>query len=114
MAKDFPLTEGTIRHLQEHITHKIEEWGFDDETIHERLLLLTEELGELVKACRKISGMNVEEKREVERNVGEEVADVINLIFAVGIKLGLDIEKEFREKETKVNKRVYQRNAKKV
>src|SRR3989338_5064404 len=93
------LQEGTIKHLQEYIAHKVRERGFEDESLHERLLLLTEELGELVHACRKISGMNVDQNREITDNVGEEVADVLNLIFAVGIKLGLDIEKEFIEKE---------------
>ena len=106
------LQEGTIKHLQEYIAHKVRERGFEDESLHERLLLLTEELGELVHACRKISGMNVDQNREITDNVGEEVADVLNLIFAVGIKLGLDIEKEFIEKEKIVDQRVYKRAGK--
>ena len=106
------LQEGTIKHLQEYIAHKVRERGFEDESLHERLLLLTEELGELVHACRKISGMNVDQNREITDKVGEEVADVLNLIFAVGIKLGLDIEKEFIEKEKIVDQRVYKRAGK--
>lgn len=106
------LQEGTIKHLQEYIARKVQERGFEDESLHERLLLLTEELGELVHACRKISGMNVDQNREITDKVGEEVADVLNLIFAVGIKLGLDIEKEFIEKEKIVDQRVYKRAGK--
>jgi len=106
------LKPGTIKNLQEHIAHKIKERGFEDETLHERLLLLTEELGELVNACRKISGMHVDQNREITHTTGEEVADVINLVFAVGIKLGLDIEKEFIEKNIKVDKRFYKRGPK--
>lgn len=104
---DFKL--GTIKHLQEFVAEKIKARGFEDETLHERLLLLTEELGELVKACRKISGMNVDQNREIINKTGEEIADVINLIFAVGIELGLDIEKEFIEKNKKVDERFYKR-----
>ena len=74
-------------------------------------MLLTEELGELVKACRKISGMNVDQNRETLNKTGEEVADVINLVFAVGIKLGLDIEKEFIEKNKIVDQRFYKRSS---
>ena len=106
------LQEGTIKHLQEYIAQKVRERGFEDESLHERLLLLTEELGELVHACRKISGMNVDQNREITDKVGEEVADVLNLIFAVGIKLGLDIEKEFIEKEKIIDQRVYKRAGK--
>ncbi len=106
------LQEGTIKRLQKYIARKVRERGFEDESLHERLLLLTEELGELVHACRKISGMNVDQNREITDKVGEEVADVLNLIFAVGIKLGLDIEKEFIEKEKIVDKRVYKRAVK--
>lgn len=104
------LKEGTIRHLQEYIAEKIKERGFEDETLQERLIVLTEELGELVKSCRKISGISVDQNREITEQPGEELADVINLTFAVGIQLGLDIEKEFREKEEEIDKRVYKRN----
>jgi len=103
------LKEGTITHLQEYITQKIRERGFEDESLHERLLLLVEEVGELINASRKISGMNVDQNREISNKVGEEVADVLNLLFAVGTKLGLDIEKEFINKEKIVDQRKYGR-----
>ncbi len=106
------LKPGIIKELQEHIAEKIKERGFEDESLHERLLLLTEELGELAKASRKISGMNVDQNREIKNEVGEEIADMINMVFAVGIKLGLDIEKEFIEKNKKIDERIYKRNKK--
>jgi NTP pyrophosphatase (non-canonical NTP hydrolase) len=53
-------------------------------------------------------------KRKITLEVGQEVADVINLIFAVGIELGLDIEKEFVEKEKIVDARFYTRGEKKI
>ena len=108
------LKKETISHLQEYVGEKIKTRGFEDETLQERLLLLTEELGELVKACRKISGMNVDKNREIKNETGEEIVDVINLVFAVGIKLGLDIEKEFIAKEAIIDKRIYKRTSKKV
>ena len=103
------MEKGTIKQLQEHIARKIKERGFEDETLHERLLLLAEEVGELINACRKISGMNVDQAREITNKVGEEITDVINMVFAVGIKLGIDIEKEFFSKEERVDKRTYRR-----
>lgn len=106
------VNEGTIRHLQEYVAHKIEKRGFKDETLHERLLLLTEEVGELAKACRKISGMHCDNNREITTRVGEEIADVINMIFSVGIELGLDIESEYRKKEDIIDTRTYKRTNK--
>jgi len=103
------MEEGTIKHLQEHIAKKIKERGFEDETLHERLLLLAEEVGELINACRKIGGMNVDQEREITNEIGEEITDVINMVFAVGIKAGIDIEKEFSSKEQRVDKRTYKR-----
>ena len=108
------LKKETISNLQEYVAEKIKTRGFEDETLQERLLLLTEELGELVNACRKISGMNVDKDREIKNETGEEIVDVINLVFAVGIKLGLDIEKEFIAKEAIIDKRIYKRTSKEV
>jgi NTP pyrophosphatase (non-canonical NTP hydrolase) len=109
--EEINLEHGTVKKLQDYVAAKIKQRGFEDETLHERLLLLTEELGELVNACRKISGMNVDQHREIQNKVGEEVADVINMVFAVGIELGLDIEKEFIEKNEKIDKRIYARKS---
>lgn len=103
------LKKGIISELQEYVAEKIKERGFEDETLHERLLLLIEEVGELAKASRKRSGMYVEEGKDDKHQLGEEIADVINMIFAVGIELELDMEKEFLLKESENDKRSYKR-----
>lgn len=108
-GKTVLLKEGTITHLQEYIAFKVKQWGFDDETLHERLLLLTEEVGELVKACRKESGMYVNTQKKDTSSVEEEAIDVIQMIFAVVEKLGIDTEEAFKTKIEKVDKRVYKR-----
>ena len=63
------IKSGTLKHLQEYVAGKIEERGFKDESLHERLILLTEEVGELAKTCRKISGMNVDPAQNIEYEV---------------------------------------------
>ena len=40
------LKRGSIKDLQEYIQFKIKERGFEDETLHERTLLLVEEVGD--------------------------------------------------------------------
>ncbi len=112
MSNKAELPEGTITHLQEYMAKKIAERGFEDETLHERMILLTEEIGELAKVVRKSSGMNLEKKKEALENAGEEITDALNMIFAVGIKLGLNIEEEFKKKEAKNDQRTYKRSEK--
>ena len=113
MNDNLRLKAGTIKHLQKYVAEKIKQRGFEDETLHERLILLVEEIGELASACRKISGMNVDAGRNIKYSVGEEIADVINLVFVVGIKLGVDVEKEFFKKESQIDKRSYKRSTEK-
>jgi len=108
------LKPGTITQLQEYVGGKIKERGFENETIHERLVLLMEEVGELAKACRKISGMNVDSAREIKYKVGEEITDVLNMLFAVGIELDINIEKEYFDKERKIDQRTYERSQEKI
>lgn len=104
---EIQLTPGTLKTLQAYVGAKIEARGFAHETLNERLLLLTEEVGELVKACRKYNGIKVDQNRPNTTKPGEEITDVINMIMAVGIELGLDIETEYRKKEAIIDERVY-------
>ncbi len=106
------LKPETIKELQRYIAEKIKERGFEDETLEERLLLLTEEVGELIKACRKMQGMYVDVNKEKIHDLGGELADVVNMIFTVGIELGLDIEKEFLLKEAENDKRIWKSHEK--
>lgn len=106
------LKKGTIRHLQEYISQKCKEWNFEDETLHEKLLLLTEEVGELIHACRKISGMNLDTKRKKTAQIGEEMADVIMMAFDTAGKVEVDVEKELLKKIKIVDKRKYKRTIK--
>ena len=54
--------------------------------------------------------MHVDSNREINNKPGEEIADILNLVFAVAIKLNLDVETEYLNKENIINKRKYSRN----
>lgn len=108
--KNVPID--AIKELQEYVSSKIKDRGFDDETIHERLLLLVEEVGELVNATRKNRGSYVDEKRNITNQVGEELADVLNMLFAVADELKVDIANEFQKKEVRIDQRSYKRSKK--
>jgi NTP pyrophosphatase (non-canonical NTP hydrolase) len=106
------LKKGTLKDLQAYISFKIKERGFDDESTQEQLLLLTEEVGELINAYRKGSNMYVDQNRASDADVGGEIVDVINFLFAVAIGLGIDVEREFRKKEKVIDARQYERGKK--
>ena len=99
----------SIKTIQNYVQAKIDERGFSDETIHERLLLLTEAVGELVKAVRKVANMNVSAHSKTH-SVEEELADVLNMLFAVAIELKVDLEVAHKTKEAEIDKRVYKRS----
>lgn len=101
---NFPTN--SISQIQNYIEHKIHERGFDDETLEQRLMLLTEEIGELNKACRKRSGIKTGQHSD-DHHIGHEIADVINMVFAVGIQLGIDVEIEYADKESEIDKRAF-------
>lgn len=103
------LPAKTIENLQAYVAAKIIARGFDHETLQERLLLLTEEVGELVKACRKLNGIKVDANRLQTANPAEELTDVLNMVFAVAIELGVDLETEYYKKEKIIDERMYKR-----
>lgn len=100
------MKKGTLQEVQKYIAEKAKQRGFEDETLEQTLLLLTEEIGELTKACRKINKIKSKSTTE-SQNVGEEIADVITMVFLVGSKLNINIEKEFRRKDKIIDKRIY-------
>ena len=102
------LKENTIRNLQNYVSEKIKERGFDDETLQERLLLLSEEVGELLKACRK-TGIGHVKDTEKDYDIGSELVDVLTMLFAVAGELKIDVEKSFLKKEKEIYKRNYSR-----
>ncbi len=106
---EIKLPDQTIQNIQTYVAAKIKARGFDQETLQERLLLLTEEVGELVKACRKLNGIKVDVNRPLTTNPAEELADVINMVFAVAIELGVDLESEYYKKEKIIDERFYKR-----
>jgi NTP pyrophosphatase (non-canonical NTP hydrolase) len=85
------------------------ELGFDDETAQETVLLLMEEVGELAKALRKQSGIKCDESKNNYSSVGEEAADVFNLLLDLCTIQGIDLYEAFRDKNTAHMDRVWKK-----
>jgi len=103
------LTSGTIKHLQAYVKEKSTERGFDDETAGELLVLLTEELGEVMKAYRQQAGMYINDAVKTDSDIGTEIADVLIVLLELASKLDVDVESAFRKKERINEQRTYSR-----
>lgn len=88
------------------IKQLIIERGFDKETVPEVFMLLVEEVGELGKAIRKLSGVTTDKNSKVH-NVQEEAADVFWLLIDICNRLDIDLAKAFAAKEKKNQKRMW-------
>lgn len=89
----------TLHDWQKYIQSVLTERGFDNETVEQKFLLFTEEVGELAKAIRKISGVKMADNAR-EQNLKEEIGDVFILLVDICNKLDINLDEAVRLKET--------------
>lgn len=89
--------------LQDYVRAKSRERGFDDESVAQKFMLLSEEVGELAKAARKLAGIKTASKEKTQ--AGEEAADVLFVLLNVCNKLDVKLAEAFRSKERKNDSR---------
>ena len=94
----------TLPKYQKHIKKLVVERGFDKEAVPEVFMLLMEEVGEFAKAARKVSGITTDRKSKVH-DLEEEAADVFWLLLDLCNRLDINLEKAFKAKEAKNQKR---------
>src|SRR5205085_756225 len=92
---------------QKLIKQLVKERGFDKETVPEVFMLLVEEVGELGKAIRKLSGVTTDKNSKVH-DVQEEASDVFWLLIDLCNRLDIDLAKAFTDKEKKNLNRKWQ------
>ena len=92
----------SVRHLQKYINDMIKVRGFEKETPKDIMILLTEEIGELAKEVRKLSGIKTDANKKDEIGASEEIADVFIYILSMCKVLNIDLLEAFKNKE-KIN-----------
>ena len=94
----------TLKDIQTYIKKVLELRGLSNQTVKDKLLLLTEEVGELTKAVRKNSlGASVDHNKISNYDsVESEIADVFIVLVSVANILNIDIFNCLKEKE-KIN-----------
>ena len=96
----------TLRDYQEYVKEMIVERGFEDTTVPELFMYLSEEIGEMAKAARQVTKMHTDDSSE-QKELGHEMADVFCYLVDLANHMGVDLEVAFREKEEINNRRVW-------
>jgi len=93
-----------IKALQAYIWQKNIDRGFSEESAERKMLMLTEEVGELAKAVRQHIGMGFSETTS-KSEAAEELADVLIITLGLASTLKIDIFDALIKKENKNDKR---------
>lgn len=98
--------EPTIADMQQYVRDMVIERGFHEQSILQECLMLNEEVGELMKCVRKShANMRIDSNKVYELDAAGEIADILIVLTTIANKLGVDMEKAFREKEEKNKQR---------
>jgi NTP pyrophosphatase (non-canonical NTP hydrolase) len=90
--------EMTLSALQTYVAQCEVERGFANQTSTEKCLLLGEEVGELFRAVRRQVGLATDPQSKIAE-VGEELADILNYLFAIANRFDVDLAAAFASKE---------------
>lgn len=93
-----------LRRIQAYVWQMNVERGFDLEDASKKMLMLTEEVGEVAKAVRKISGLKFDESTS-QSDLAEEIADVFIVLLGLAGATGIDVADSVKDKEQKNSKR---------
>ena len=99
-------TSDSLQALQEYVWQMNKERGFDREDPSKKMLLLTEEVGELAKAIRKVAGLKFTDTTE-QTELVEEIADVLIVLLGLGSLVGVDVYEALVAKELKNRERIW-------
>jgi NTP pyrophosphatase (non-canonical NTP hydrolase) len=96
--------QSNLRDIQDHVWRMNKERGFSLESPEKRMLLLTEEVGEVAKAVRKLVGMKFDTATS-HANLAEEIADVLIVLSGLASMTDIDLYEALVDKEAKNKQR---------
>ncbi len=99
-----PKDLDALRRIQAYIWQMNIDRGFNTEDAPKKMLMLTEEVGEVAKAIRKLSGLKFD-KLTSQSDLAEEIADVFIVLLGLAGMTGIDVAEAVRSKEKKNSKR---------
>lgn len=90
--------DSSLPAIQAYVKQVLSERGFDEETLPEKIMLLTEELGELARAVRKHSQVKMSGSTK-QADAAAEAADVFMLLVDICNTLEIDLYQALEAKE---------------
>lgn len=96
----------TIGELQQYIKKINKERGFEDTTVPELFMYMSEEVGEMAKAARQVTKMHTDSNSE-KFELAHEMADVLSYLLDLANRFDIDLEEAFLEKEEINKKRIW-------
>jgi NTP pyrophosphatase (non-canonical NTP hydrolase) len=100
----------TLSDLQVDIARLIKERGWEKESASDIFLLMMEEMGELAREIRKLSGAHFNKSKygeSVHAELEGEFADILNYFLDLANHLGVDLERAYRAKQAEVEGRTW-------
>ena len=99
--------QATLEDLQAFIKHTCKERGWDSRSPVELFTLMTEEVGEVSKAIRRLTGFAHAAKTSDTEELSHELVDVLNYVLDIANHFDIDMAKAFEEKWQLNSKRTW-------
>ncbi len=93
-----------LKRIQAYIWQMNIDRGFNLEDPAKKMLMLTEEVGEVAKAVRKLSGLKFDASTS-QSDLAEEIADVFIVLLGLASITDIDVAGAVKSKEEKNSKR---------
>ena len=95
----------TIKEAQEAVDKWIKEYGVRYFSELTNMTILTEEVGELARIMARTYGDQSFKKSDLDKNLGDEMADVLWVLICLANQTGVDLTKAFKKNiEKKTNR----------
>lgn len=105
----------TLKEAQKKVDGWIKEHGVRYFSELTNMAILTEEVGEVARIISRKYGEQSFKKKESDKKLGDELADVMFVLICLANQTGVDLEKAFEkniEKKTKRDKKRHKENKK--
>ncbi len=100
----------SLRETQKQVENWIQEVGIRYFNELTNMAILTEEVGEVARIIARRYGEQSEKISDKEKDLGEELADVIFVATCIANQTGIDLESAFQKKLAQNKKRDFERH----
>ena len=104
-----------IKNAQKEVDQWISKYGIRYFDVLTNMVQLTEEVGEVARIISRRYGEQSEKEEDMDKDLGEELSDVLFVLICIANQTGIDLQKAFTNKlkiKTKRDKSRHSKNPK--